>query len=218
MTTYFITGATGAVGSALCEHLLALPDTRLLLLARADDDVHLQKRGETLAKYWGITADKAARVEWLRGDTTAASFGLAAADWDAAAAKTTHVIHCAGAVRMNLPIEKARASAVFAAENVLAFARDVARLGQLKKLELVSTVGVLGRQPGLLTETWQGTNRDYHNTYEQAKAEAEVVMQKAIEAGLPATVHRPSMVVGSAATGKIIHFQFSTTSLSFYRE
>jgi nucleoside-diphosphate-sugar epimerase len=60
---------------------------------------------------------------------------------------------------------------------------------------------------GLVPETWITEKRSFHNTYEQAKAEAEDFIRGEIENGLPATVHRPSMIVGDSITGKIIHFQ-----------
>lgn len=77
----------------------------------------------------------------------------------------------------------------------------------LEKVEFVSTVGVGGRTDGMLPEEWLMTPRGFHNTYEQAKAEAEEVVRPAVEGGLPLTVHRPSMVVGDSQSGRIIHFQ-----------
>jgi nucleoside-diphosphate-sugar epimerase len=77
----------------------------------------------------------------------------------------------------------------------------------LEKIEFVSTVGVGGRSKGSVPEEWISTPRPFHNTYEQAKAEAEDQMRAEIARGLPLTVHRPSMVVGDAYSGRIIHFQ-----------
>jgi nucleoside-diphosphate-sugar epimerase len=104
---------------------------------------------------------------------------------------------------MNLPLEEARRSAVGSARNILELAWACP---QLEKVELVSTIGVGGRQ-SIVPETWLTESRSFHNTYEQAKAEAEDYVRGEVERGLPLTVHRPSMVVGDARTGKIIHFQ-----------
>jgi nucleoside-diphosphate-sugar epimerase len=108
---------------------------------------------------------------------------------------------------MNLPLEEARRSAVTGAHNLIALARACEHKNVLQKVEFVSTVGVGGRLPGLLPERWIHEPRGFHNTYEQSKAEAEEIVAGHIEAGLPATVHRPSMVVGDSRTGKIMHFQ-----------
>ncbi|MEM7469310.1 MAG: SDR family oxidoreductase, partial [Pseudomonadota bacterium] len=40
-----------------------------------------------------------------------------------------------------------------------------------------------------------------------SKAAAEVKIQEAVEQGFPATVHRPSMVVGDSNSGAVVHFQ-----------
>jgi nucleoside-diphosphate-sugar epimerase len=108
---------------------------------------------------------------------------------------------------MNLPLEVARTAAVTAVEHVLAFCEAGARAGVFEKAEFVSTVGVGGRWKGPLPERWIDEPRSFHNTYEESKAEAETVVARAIAAGLPATVHRPSMVVGDSRTGHIPHFQ-----------
>jgi thioester reductase-like protein len=206
--TYFITGATGVVGSAVLAALLEHPDTRFRLLIRAPSDEALNARLVELLGSLRRQRDPAdGRVTGLRGDATLPRFGLDEAAYQRLAAECTHVIHAAASVRMNLPLDVARASAVTAVEHVLAFCTAAARAGALQKAELVSTVGVGGRWHGALPERWIDEPRFFHNTYEQSKAEAETVVARAIAAGLPATVHRPSMVVGDSRTGRIPHFQ-----------
>jgi thioester reductase-like protein len=119
----------------------------------------------------------------------------------------THVIHCAGSVKLTQPLETARIHAVDAARHVVKLCKDAAQVGQFKKLEFVSTVGVAGRIMGLVSEQPLRQPRRFHNTYEQAKAEAETYLLGEMQAGLSATIHRPSMVVGDSQTGKIMHFQ-----------
>jgi thioester reductase-like protein len=208
MKTYFVTGASGAVGSAVVEELLRDPDVRLKLLIRAKSAQELAERLRGLLGYWGIAdGTAAARIEALAGDTTRPMLGLPEEVYVRLASECTHVIHSAGVVRMNLPIEEARRSAVGAAREVIALARRAAMDGHLEKVEFVSTVGVGGRLPGTLPERWIHEPRGFHNTYEQCKAEAEVDVEAAVKEGLPITVHRPSMVVGDSRTGRIIHFQ-----------
>jgi thioester reductase-like protein len=108
---------------------------------------------------------------------------------------------------MNLPIEVARHSAIDSAKHIVTLARACLARGTLEKVEFVSTVGVGGRL-SYVPEEWLTEARGFHNTYEQAKAEAEAYLYEQIEQhGLPVTVHRPSMVVGDSRSGKIIHFQ-----------
>lgn len=150
----------------------------------------------------------AARIRLLRGDATEKKFGFASAQYDDLSASCTHIIHCAGTVRMNLDLADARRSAVGSAREIIDLARLAAASGQLKKVDFVSTVGVAGKQSGTLKETWLEVLPEFHNTYEQAKAEAEEVIREAVEdSNLPITIHRPSMVIGDSCDGRVIHFQ-----------
>lgn len=208
MRTYFITGGTGVVGSSLVPELLADPQAHLVLLIRARSADELNERLQGLLAFWSFgpqLPEATARISAVAGDTTQPRFGLELAAYNALAERCTHIVHAAGLVRMNLPIDQARSSAVGAARNVLAFARDCRAL---QKLDVVSTVGVGGRLPYAIPERWLTEPRSFHNTYEQAKAEAEDFLRDEVSREpLPLTVHRPSMIVGDSRTGRIISFQ-----------
>ena len=210
MNVYFLTGASGAVGSAIVPLLLSEPTTRIRILIRATSEQHLRERFDELCRFWELPPGAAARqrIEALRGDAAQDDFGLQPDTYERLCADTTHIIHCAATVRMNETLEYARASALGSARQILALGRRLAASGRLQKIEFVSTVGVAGKRQGALPETWIDEPRAFHNTYEQSKAEAEVLVREAIEIEhLPITVHRPSMVVGDSKTGRIIHFQ-----------
>lgn len=208
MNHYFITGATGNIGSALIPLLLKRPGI-IQLLIRADDEAHLQQRFAELCSFWGITPESAReRILPCRGDMTEPGFGLNTAEYDTLSRRCTHIIHCGGVVRMNLPIEEARKSAVGAAREIIALAEKARRNGTLKKIDFVSTVGVIGCLNRPLTEQLVTEERRFHNTYEQAKAEAEDLLYPYMaNNNLPMTIHRPSMVVGDSQSGKVISFQ-----------
>lgn len=209
MNQYFVTGATGAVGSAIVPRLLDQPATEVTLLMRATGDADLQDRLATLFEFWDIAKDdsKTRRIRALRGDITAEWFGLTPADYQGLASRCTHIIHAAADVHMNRPLAEARKTAVESARHIVSLTRAGLASGQLQKVEFLSTVGVGGRMRRV-PEDWLDNEREFHNTYEQSKAEAELYLRDEINAGnLPITVHRPSMVVGDSTTGKVIHYQ-----------
>jgi thioester reductase-like protein len=204
----FLTGATGTIGSALVPRLLQDDGTHVKLLIRAPDDAGLHHRLSEMLAYWRFEAGdpQASRIEAVRGDISQPGFGLAPGTQDRLAAETTHIIHCAASVKLNMTLDEARATAVAPTRTVLELGRRAQRAGVLRKIDLVSTVGVWGRTPGHMPERRLPEVTDFHNTYEAAKAEAERVVW-AEGQGLPITVHRPSMVVGESGTGRVIHFQ-----------
>jgi len=209
MKRYFVTGGTGVIGSALVVLLLQDPANEIWLLVRAKDEPALMARIDALFRFWELgdqEPDARRRIHALRGDATLPCFGLESTEYQALLGNITDIVHAAGAVRMNLPIEDARRSAVGSAQQIIELGRTLHQAGRLNKVEFVSTVGVGGRTR-VVREDWIDGPREFHNTYEQSKAEAEQLMREHSALGLPLTVHRPSMVVGDSSSGRTMHFQ-----------
>lgn len=207
MAHLFITGASGAIGSALIPRLLAMPGQRVTMLLRSASDAAMAERVDRMARYWGLSSEALRdRVTAVRGDIRQPHLGLQPAQLAEIAESTTHVVHSAADVRLNMTPAEAHASAVVPTQTLLDFARRAASNGMLCKVEVVSTVGVWGRTPGNLPEAPVPPDAGFHNTYEAAKWEAEALILREGQ-GLPITLHRPSMVVGDSATGRASRFQ-----------
>jgi thioester reductase-like protein len=207
--TILVTGATGAIGSVLVKNLLEERDTNVRLLLRARSAAHLEERVEGLRRFWNLAPDvvREPRLHAVAGDVTSPNLGLTECDHRRLSSEVTHLIHSAGDVRLNRPIDQARKSAVDSARQIVSFADACADHGTFAKLEFVSTVGVAGNMPGTVPEEAFGEGRVFRNSYEMVKAEAEDLLLKEMARGLPATIHRPSMVVGDSKDGTIIQFQ-----------
>ncbi len=203
MRHYFITGATGVVGSAFLEKVLARQE-QVILLIRADTEASAQDRLKRVMRHCAVPTHAARQIRVIRGDLCRPHLGVGTADYRHLATTCTHIIHCAGNVHMNLSIAEARRQTLSMTNSVLELmeASDAA-----KKMEFISTVGVAGRKRGNLPEAWVNHHRAFHNSYEAAKSEAEQLVREKVASGLPITVHRPSMVVGDSRTGKTIAFQ-----------
>jgi len=210
MRQVLVTGGTGAIGSALVPLFLNDACTEVHLLLRAPGVGQLEERLGGLMAFWGIGLDCSSirqRIHVHAGDVCQPRLGLSANAWRRLTEQLTHMVHCAGNVKLNQPLAVARAAAVESLRHVVELVQACRRNGRFEKLDVVSTVGVAGCMRGAIPETPLPVPRQFHNTYEAAKAEAEQLLTAEIEAGLPATIHRPSMVVGDSRTGRILHFQ-----------
>lgn len=211
---YFVTGATGVVGAAVVERLLRDEPGPIHVLVRAEDERALGARARSLRAHWG-TPSAAERVTFHRGDVTTPDLGLSRDAKRVIARDVTRIIHAAGDVHMGRSIERARDVAVGGVERVLELGAELNALRRLEKIEIVSTVGVGGRDAAPLPEAFIARPSSFYNTYEQAKWEGEVVARRHAERGLPLTVHRPSMVVGDSRTGRSIRSQLFAAICTF---
>lgn len=211
MNHVLISGATGVLGSDLVPLFVSQEGTRVTLLLRADSAEHLENRRRELLEYWRLSSDgSGSRVEAVIGDTSQPLLGLSDTDTKALSQSLTHIVHSAGNVKLNQSMDEARRTALGSARSVVELVRRCGDRGPFCKLEFVSTVGVAGRRAGTLPEERIEGPRgaaEFHNTYEAAKWEAETYVWEQIDDGLPATVHRPSMIVGDSTTGRIMRFQ-----------
>ena len=188
MQHYFITGATGVVGSAFLEKISSRGETATLLV-RASTDIAAEDRLKSVLRKCNISTAAAKRIRLVKGDLYDSRMGLNSDDYRHLTRDCTHIVHCAGNVQMNLPLAEARRQTLSATHNVLAL---LSASTAAKKLEFVSTVGVAGRVAGCLEEKWLTRSRRFRNSYEAAKAEAEEFVRERALSGLPVTVHRPS--------------------------
>ena len=173
-----LTGATGLVGRLLLEHSNGQSN---------DQEVLAVARRPFAAR---------AGVRILAGDLADPSFSLAAH-----AHEVTEIVHCAAAVRFDLPLAEARAINTQATARLLDLAR---RSPRLRKFTHVSTVYVMGNDEGELPEgPYQASS--YPNSYEQSKAEAEQIVLAAMR-DLPVQIVRLSSIAGNARTGVVTQF------------
>ena len=207
MRHILITGATGTLGSELVPLFCREPDTLLYLLIRSKSEAELQNRIQKLLAYLEIEAEQAAKIIPIRGDVSEPQLGMSPEGYQELCVKCTHVIHAAASIKLNMTPEEAQRATFVPAENILEFISACRKSGQFEKFDYVSTVGVAGKMQGLVEERFFPEVREFHNNYEKYKAGAEALVWEQMQAGLPATIHRPSMIVGNSRNGRIMNFQ-----------
>jgi len=86
----------------------------------------------------------------------------------------------------------------------------------LKRLNHISTTFTVGTKKGLFHEEDLDVSQKFNNTYEQSKFEAEILVHKYMENGLPVTVFRPSILTGDYIEGKTSNFKMLYQPLRFF--
>lgn len=76
----------------------------------------------------------------------------------------------------------------------------------LRRLHYFSTCYVSGRYAGPFSEDDLEVGAPFNNFYEETKHLAEVEVRQRMSSGMPATIYRPSIVVGDSRTGETQKF------------
>jgi len=193
---HFVTGYPGFIGKRLVRSLWAEArgaDARLVLL--------VQPRGAKAAR--AAAAADGISAEVIEGDVEQMHLGLSGAEFKALARDVTDVWHLAARTFLAAPRAELRRVNVDGTRNVLELAGAARRL---RRLSHFSTAYVSGDRVGVILEDELAMGQRFHNPYEETKFQAELLVRRA-QADLPATIFRPSIVVGDSRTGEIDRFE-----------
>ncbi len=196
-----MTGASGFLGRRLLRAWLQGTSTRLVACVRP-------RNGRTPAERLSpaiASEDQAlreayrTRVYVLPSDLASPGLGLDPAVREELATSVTHIVHCGGVVRFDLPLEVARRTNTEGTAALLDLAH---RCVGLRRFDHISTAFVAGRREGPVNENELDCGQEFRNSYEQSKFEAERLVRDAMS-GLPIAIHRPSIVTCDRRTGEL---------------
>lgn len=194
---HFVTGYPGFIGKRLVRRLVegaARDGSRLVLLVQP-------KNAAAAAQDLGALG--AEHAEIVEGDVEQMHLGLAGREWKALARDLTDVWHLAGRTGLSASRAELRRVNVEGTRNVVELA---AAAPHLSRLNHFSTAYVSGDRIGVILEDELAMRQRFHNPYEETKYQAELLVRRA-QADLPATIYRPSIVVGDSRTGEIDRFE-----------
>ena len=205
-----LTGATGALGQELlCQMLERQPDFHLVVVSRGNKEATAERRITSIVRRHFTGEDlekKLSRLSVLDGDITLLRLGLSSEAWDDLASRTRQVMHCAAGVRFDQPLNDARRINLEGTSHVLDLARAARKAGNEGRFNYISTSYVAGKRRGVAYEDELEHKAGFHNTYEQTKYEAELLVRAAMN-DLPASIMRPSIIVGDSRTGETINYK-----------
>ncbi|HTG00280.1 MAG TPA: SDR family oxidoreductase [Nitrospirota bacterium] len=220
MQCTFITGGTGLLGVNIVKELLQHTSGKIVLLMRK---VTVEKRTGLFRDLLAFNGDQPLdllslqRIEFVEGDVTLPRFGLKPTRWDRLVKEVDMVYHSAAVITLSGAEHETYSVNVQGTKNVLDFALACRERGVLDRVVHVSTVAVSGNRQGTVLEDELDNGQVFNNPYEKSKFEAEKLVMKYRSIGLPVTVVRPSMVIGSSRTGftnnfNIFYFQLRLLS------
>lgn len=201
----FVTGASGFLAGELLPRLLEKKvQSTVYILLRATTEEELKERRKAVLNFINLPPEFSQRVIALAGDVEKEDLGLGE-NYSQVAKQVGEIYHSAANTRFDQSLEKARQINYAGTENILKFAIEVQKLGNLKRYHHVSTAYVAGNRAGLVKEDELECGQSFFNTYEQSKYESEVMLRKVMKE-LPITIYRPSIISGDAITGRTRHF------------
>jgi len=207
MAYCLLTGAAGLLGSYLLRDCL-LAGHRLAVLVRPSGSESARQRIDALLTRWeDQTGRLLPRPVVFEGDLCRPDLGLDASDERWIGRHCRAVLHNA-AILTFYGTDRQRepwTSNVEGTRNIL----DLCRRCRIRQFHHISTAYVCGLREGRILEAELDVGQEMGNDYERSKVEAEKLVRSAC-LEQPATIYRPSIIVGDSQTG------YTSTFHGFY--
>ena len=182
-TSILVTGASGFLGAALIEELIAGTSATLLCLVRNRNRLPAHPR-----------------IQCIEGDLSAPRLGLDDATNERLANTIDAVVHCGAAVNWVFSYAGLRAANVCGTTELL---RLACRAGA--SFHFISSVSACYAHdgPSSADESFDGLPhlRQMHLGYAQTKVVGEALVRQAGARGLPVRIYRPALISGHSRSG-----------------
>ncbi|QNM95362.1 SDR family oxidoreductase [Chitinimonas koreensis] len=188
--TYFVTGATGFIGSNLVQTLLKKRKGKIYALVRKES---LEKFDKIKAR-WGRDAD---RVIPVAGELGKPRLGISDQDVAELKGKIKHFFHLAALYDLKATAEEQLEANVNGTRHAVQFAEAV----EAGIFHHTSSIAAAGLYEGVFSEDMFDEAGKLNHPYFRTKHDSEGLVRK--ECKVPWRVYRPGIVVGSSQTGEI---------------
>src|SRR5581483_7305325 len=187
---YFVTGATGFIGSRLVERLLKREGAVVYFLIRS----HKLGSVDALRARWGVGEDRAIAIV---GDLTEPDLGLPRADRGRLRGKIDHFFHLAAVYDLAASAEAQERANV---QGTLYAVQLAEELG-VGCFHLVSSIAAAGLYEGVFREDMFDEAENLEHPYFRTKHESERIVRT--QCKRPWRIYRPGIVVGDSHTGEM---------------
>ncbi|MFV2197694.1 SDR family oxidoreductase [Nocardiopsis sp. LOL_012] len=173
-------------------------------MARADSEEHLRARLDSVAA-WSLgpgAGRERKRLTYLRVDLSRPGLGLDASGTTLMRG-VDEVFFLASSVSFTMSEAQAPRSNVETVRHFLGLCSELRALGRLRALHYVSTAYVATTKKRVAAPSPADTEARFRNSYEYSKALAE---QEIRDSGIPFSIYRPSIIVGSSRNGRAFGF------------
>jgi nucleoside-diphosphate-sugar epimerase len=193
---FFVTGATGFIGSHIVKSLLDRGNTVYCLVRGKSDEEARKRLIDILSEIPSEETVSDNNLHVFSGDVTKPDCGL----HDRGKLRDiTFFIHCAATIDFTESRE-GLSSAINVDGSLHAIC--LARKCSIPYFFHISTAYVSGKKKGLILESLDEGHRDFNNVYEETKAQAEVSLSHYARANdMNLTVLRLGIVIGDSVNG-----------------
>jgi thioester reductase-like protein len=205
--TYFLTGATGLVGSYLLKILLK-NNHKVYCLARDKGKKSAKKRVEGVLNFWdeSVLKENNDNLKVLRGDITKDNLGLKDDDTKQMQAEVDEVFHCAANIKFSSYLTAMHKVNVTGTKNVLKF---VLGFKELKKIHHISTAYVALFREKFFSENCMPKIIGGEVPYIKTKIQAELMVDRFRAEGIPINIYRLPFILGEYKTSKTCNLEQS---------
>lgn len=204
MSVILVTGfPTSFLAVRVVRRLLAEPSNQLRLVVQPQSIEQAEAELTRLDGPDGIAGARE-RVQLLEGDAASIDMGLSGVEWTTLRDEVNIIHHCMAVTYLGADrtmAERANAGG----------AREVVELGEaapgFERLVHWSSALVSGAKKGYVLEEDLDGDSGFRNVVEKTRFHGERIVREAMELGLPATILRPSIIVGDSITGEIDRFE-----------
>ncbi len=198
---------TGALGREILKRILLTSEDKLYLLIRRKNRYTHWDRARKILEGYGLESYLGTRVQVFEGDVTLPGLGLSSSDLELLRREANIFYHVAALTALNGTESDCLRINLGGTEEALALAKDLRTNGRLERFFYFSTAFVAGSLQTFCAREDELPEHPVHaNFYESSKYAAEAKVREAMQEGLPATIIRPSIVVGDSRTGQVSEF------------